>query len=169
MSVRNRNLQPDDVIGTAGVRIAMPRFVPIIHPDHAGPFLRWLNERLFEFHHLSRRILGPAIAGYLFLAARAEKYASRALIVGMVTGGLENQSPEFAERSVERDPIASAAARTVQDAVRTYVVSAEYRALKEDVGEEAALRGVRAVYQRARMDDEVAEVDLELAVLRATR
>lgn len=193
MYVRNPYPRCDEVIGPGDIRIAMPRVIPIIHPNHAGSSLRWLNERWLEFHYFNCRIWGPLIAWCLFLAKRAEKYPKIALIVvGVVLNVMEKNGYEhpiltntyryalhesfpgvaklsFAEPQVERDPIGRAAARTVEDAVAAFVESADFRRLKEDVGERAALQATRDVYQRAGLDEAVARVDAQLAELPTAR
>lgn len=82
MYVRNPYPRRDEVIGPGDIRIAMPRVIPIIHPNHAGSSLRWLNERWLEFHYLNCRIWGPVLAWFLFVAKGAEKYPRLAIIAG---------------------------------------------------------------------------------------
>lgn len=184
--------QANEHIGTHD-ELILPDVVPIIHPEHAGWFLKWINEQWVQWHYFSRGVAGTAVEWYLFFVGVGEhnkklsiilllflavtieeKYSDQPFFTNGVKYLMHAVDPEaaeiiFAEKVVEPDPIGKAAAQATEEATKAFMESAEYRLLKDDIEADVNRQIRRQAYASAGMDEDVQLIDEEIAASREER
>ena len=184
--------QANEHIGTHD-ELVLPDVVPLLHPEHAGRFLRWLNEQWIQWHYFSRGIAGTGVEWYLFfvgvgtqnkrlsivllcflMVTVEEKYSEQPFFTNMVKYVMHAIDPEaaeiiFAEKKVTADPIGKAAALATEDATQTFTDSAEYRLLKTEIEADVSRQIRRQAYVAAGMKEDVVALDAEIVEARQAR
>lgn len=179
-------------IGVNG-ELTLPDVTPIIHPLHAGRFMRWLNEQWIQFHYFTTGIEAVIVERYLFyvgvgaqnprttaamlalvIVISEERFSTQPILTNLMKYWMHYFDPEaadaiFAERPVMQDPIGKAAAIAVEEATKSYMESAEYRTLKDDIEADVRYQSRRQAYLSAGMKEDVVLLDQEIAQIREER
>lgn len=184
--------QTNEHIGTHG-ELILPDVVPIVRSDNPSRLARWVGQQWIEVNYFARGWAGTGVEWYLFfvgvgeqnkklsivligflLVTVEEKYSDQPFFTNMVKYVMHAVDPDaaeiiFKEREVDPDPIGKAAAIAVEDATKSYMESAEYRTLKDDIEADVRYQSRRQAYLSAGMKEDVLLLDEEMAVIREER
>lgn len=179
-------------IGEAG-EIPLPDAVDIVDPAHSSRFLRWVNESWIQFQNVMIGLYAFFVEWYVSLAKLfmkfpwigglvsvvaiiflEERFSEHPYISNFVKYYYYKNDPEaaamiFAEREVDPDPIGTGIKKTIEKATEEYMTSPAYRELQEEVALYQQYQFQRGTYISSGMTEELAELDAEMAVLRAER